>query len=94
MERLPKMKIYVGNLPLGWGEEDLRSLFARFGEIERVLIITDPDTGQSRGFGFVEMEHEAATTAIEALDGEEFEECVLRVNESRDRGARPPRREY
>ncbi|MBU8869920.1 MAG: RNA-binding protein [Gemmatimonadales bacterium] len=86
--------IYVGSLPLSWGEEELRTLFAPFGEVASVTIITDGQTGCSRGFGFAEMEPGAAAAAIDALDGEEYEECFLRVNEARDRGARPPRREY
>ena len=94
MEKPSRMKIYAGNLPMSWGEDELRALFAPFGEIKSVLVIADKETGQSRGFGFAEMESGPAEAAIEALDGEEFEDCVLRVNESRDRGARPPRREY
>ena len=94
MDQPSRMKIYAGNLPPSWGEEDLLSLFARFGEVERVMIITDSQTGQSRGFGFAEMEQGPAAAAIKALDGEEFGDYILRVNESRDRGARPPRREY
>ena len=86
--------IYVGNLPLSWGEEELQSLFARFGQVVGVTLITDRESGGSRGFGFAEMESGAAAAAIAALDGEEFEDCVLRLNEARDRGARPPRREY
>ena len=86
--------IYVGNLPLEWGEQELRAHFAPHGPIGSVTLITEPETGLSRGFGFVVMPDEAARVAIEDLDGLEIEGCFLRVNESRDRGAKPPRREY
>ncbi len=88
------MTIYVGNMPLSWQDDELRQMFSRFGEVVTVAIITDRETGASRGFGFVEMEPEAAASAIAALDGEEIQGCFLRVNQARDRGARPPRREY
>jgi cold-inducible RNA-binding protein len=86
--------IYVGNMPLDWGEEELGALFGEYGDVASVTVLVDPVTQQSRGFGFVGMEPAVAAVAIEALDGQVFEDCLLRVNESRDRGARPPRREY
>lgn len=88
------LTIYAGNLPLEWGDGQLRERFAPYGEIKSVLVLTEPESGRSRGFGFVVMPPDAARVAIEALDGLEIEGCFLRVNESRDRGARPPRRTY
>lgn len=86
--------IYVGNLPDGWREDDLRSRFGAFGTVLAATVLTDPATGVSRGFGFVEMEPAEADAAIAELDGLPIEGGLLRVNESRDRGARPPRRAY
>ena len=86
--------IYLGNLPFSASEDDIRKLFGRHGEVAGVSLITDRETGSPRGFGFVEMEPEAAARAIEALDGAEFGGRTLRVNEARDRGARPPRRSW
>lgn len=82
--------IFVGNLSFGATEDAVRVLFEQFGTIERVSIITDRDTGQSRGFGFVEMSsNDEAHRAIAALDGKELEGRALKVNEARpkeDRG--------
>jgi RNA recognition motif-containing protein len=86
--------IYLGNLPLEATEDDVRGLFGRHGTVAGVSLIRDQETGQSRGFGFVEMDPAAAAEAIEALDGTEFAGRTLRVNEARDRGARPPRRSW
>ena len=76
--------IFVGNLSFGATEDSVRALFEQYGTIERVNIITDRDTGQSRGFGFVEMAGNAeAQRAIQELDGREFEGRALKVNEAR-----------
>ena len=76
--------IFVGNLSFGATEDSVRALFEPYGAIERVNIITDRDTGQSRGFGFVEMSGNAeAARAIQELDGREFEGRALKVNEAR-----------
>jgi len=76
--------IFVGNLSFGATEDAVRALFEPYGTIERVNIITDRDTGQSRGFGFVEMSGNAeAQRAIQELDGREFEGRALKVNEAR-----------
>ncbi|MFP3958765.1 MAG: RNA recognition motif domain-containing protein [Spirochaetaceae bacterium] len=81
-------KLYVGNLSYQTREDDLRALFAQHGDVASVSIITDRDTGQSRGFGFVEMIDEATARAAEsALNGVEFEGRRLRVNEARPRNA-------
>lgn len=81
--------IFVGNLSFGATEDTVRALFEQYGTIERVNIITDRDTGQSRGFGFVEMSGSAeAQRAIQELDGREFEGRPLKVNEARPKESR------
>ena len=62
------MKLYCGNLPFTMDEAQLRALFEEHGEVQSAAVITDRDTGRSRGFGFVEMPDEAARTAMSALD--------------------------
>ena len=86
--------IYLGNLPLETTEDEVRQLFSAHGVVTNVTLLTDRETGRPRGFGFVEMEPEAADRAIEALDGSELEGRTLRVNEARDRGFKPPRRSW
>jgi cold-inducible RNA-binding protein len=76
-------KLYVGNLSFETTEADLDVLFAPIGEVESVRIITDRNTGQSRGFGFVEMNHEGAQKAISELNGKEIDGRALTVNEAR-----------
>jgi len=88
------MNIFVGNLPFTASEEEIRALFAEYGNVESVRLITDRDTGRSRGFGFVEMEHEAANAAIQALNGTEMGGRALRVNEAQERGARRRRNSW
>jgi len=82
--------IFVGNLSFGSTEDTVRSLFEPYGTVERVSIVKDRDSGQSRGFGFVEMTNaEEAQRAMTALDGHDFDGRALRVNEARpkeDRG--------
>ena len=81
------MNIYVGNLPYTVSEDELQELFAQFGAVKSAHIIKDRDTGNSKGFGFVEMETEqAAKEAIERLNNFEFKQRTLKVNE-----ANPPR---
>ena len=78
--------IFVGNLSFGATEDTVRSLFEQYGTVERVSIITDRDTRQSRGFGFVEMSNnDEALRAISALDGKELDGRALNVNEARPR---------
>lgn len=91
---MERKSIYAGNLPLDWDEAELRRRFAEHGTVLSATVMTEPDTGLSRGFGFVEMAPAEAAAAIEALDGLEIDDCFLRVNVSRDRGASPPRRRY
>ena len=83
------MDIYVGNLPYTATEDDLKELFAEFGPVERVKIITDRDTGRSKGFGFVEMSSDSeATAAIEKLNGHSTDGRALTVNEARPQAPR------
>lgn len=82
-------KIYVGNLSFQATEDQVRELFAAYGTVESIAMITDRDTGQFRGFCFVEMPASAADKAIAALDGKDVDGRNLRVNEARpkeDRG--------
>ncbi|MDN5354767.1 MAG: hypothetical protein PWQ09_1523 [Candidatus Cloacimonadota bacterium] len=76
-------KLYVGNLPWKATEEDLTNLFSEYGEVTSARIITDRETGRSRGFGFVEMEN--AEEAINNLNETDFMGRTLRVNEARER---------
>ncbi len=80
------MRIYVGNLSYQANEGSLTELFKQYGDISEVRVITDRDTGRSRGFAFVEMPNEAeARAAIEALDQKESDGRTLRVNEAQPR---------
>ncbi|HLI63703.1 MAG TPA: RNA-binding protein [Terriglobales bacterium] len=84
--------IYVGNLSFDATEDQVRGMFEAYGPVERVSIITDRDTGQSRGFGFVEMpDDESATKAMEALNGSSLAGRNLTVNEARPKADRPRR---
>jgi len=76
-------KIYVGNLAFQTTENDLSELFGTFGAVESVTIITDRDTGRSKGFGFVEMDNATAGKAISELNGREHSGRTLTVNEAR-----------
>ena|SRR5215510_13791702 len=76
-------KIYVGNLSFQTTENDLNDLFATFGAVEAVSIITDRDTGRSKGFGFVTMNQDGAEQAISQLNGTEHNGRALTVNEAR-----------
>jgi RNA recognition motif-containing protein len=84
------MKIFVGNLSFGATEDTVRSLFDTHGTVDRVSIVTDRDTGRSRGFAFVEMDNDSeAQKAIAALNGREIGGRALTINEARpkmDRG--------
>ena len=81
--------IFVGNLSFGATEDAVRSLFESHGTVERVSIVTDRDSGQPRGFGFVEMTNDAeAEKAISALNGRELEGRALNVNEARPKTER------
>ena len=84
-------KIYVGNLPFSATDDEIRDLFAEFGTVESVNLITDRETGRPRGFGFVEMS-DGADAAIRALDQREMGGRNLNVNEARPREDRRPNR--
>lgn len=83
------LKIYVGNLSFQSTEDDLRERFAQFGQVGSVAVITDRETGRSRGFGFVEMPDDGeGRAAIEGLNGQELDGRTLTVNEARPRAPR------
>jgi cold-inducible RNA-binding protein len=80
------MKLYVGNLPYSFSNDDLQRLFEPYGEVESAAVIMDRDTGRSKGFGFVEMaSREEAEAAIEGLSGMAVGDRELTVNEARPR---------
>ncbi len=88
--RNKSMKMYVGNLSFDTSEGDLRQKFEEFGDVASVNIITDRETGRSKGFAFVEMTSSAtAETAMNALNGNDFNGRKLTVNEARPRTERP-----
>ncbi len=83
------MNIYVGNLPFSLNEDELKNLFAQYGEVVSAKVMTDKFTGRSRGFGFVEMSNqEAGQSAIQALNGMEVKGRALRVDVARERQQR------
>ncbi len=89
------MKLYVGNLSFQTQESDLREHFNQFGEVVSASIVSDRDTGRSRGFGFVEMGTEDEGRAAQnALDGQELDGRQLKVNEAKPREDRRPRDRY
>jgi RNA recognition motif-containing protein len=81
-------KLYVGNLPWTTTEEDLNQMFGECGTVESVALITDRETGRSRGFAFVEMDTEGAEKAIEEYNGKDMGGRALRVNEAQDKPRR------
>jgi len=84
------MNIYVGNLPYGVSDDELRELFEPFGSVSRVNIISDRETGRSKGFGFVEMADDSeGQRAIEELNGHSMDGRKIAVNEARPREERP-----
>ncbi len=87
------MNIYVGNLPYGISEDELRTAFVDHGEVATVNIITDKFSGQSKGFGFVEMPNQAeAEEAIGTLNESSLKGRNIKVNQARPRTERPQRR--
>jgi len=76
-------KIFVGNLDFGATDSTVRSLFEQYGSVESVSVVTDRDTGRSRGFAFVEMSDDDAERAISALNGQTIDGRALNVNEAR-----------
>jgi RNA recognition motif-containing protein len=86
------MNIYVGNLAYSVTEDDLRDAFAAYGEISSVSLITDKLSGQSKGFGFVEMPNNSeADAAIKALNETALKGRNMKVNQAKPRAERPPR---
>jgi RNA recognition motif-containing protein len=87
------MKLYVGNLAYSVTESDLKEAFTEFGDVSEVTLITDRSTGQSKGFGFVEMPNNAeADAAIKALNETSLKGRNIKVNQARPKGDRPQRR--
>jgi RNA recognition motif-containing protein len=85
------VNVFVGNLAFSTTDHDLRQLFESYGAVDKINIITDRDTGRSRGFGFVEMpDSRAAQSAIQGLEGKALDGRTLTVNEAKPR---EPRRE-
>jgi RNA recognition motif-containing protein len=84
-------KIYVGNLPFTADEAAVRTLFSAHGAVESVALITDRDTGQPRGFGFVEMSNADASRAIQNLNGHQMDGRALKVNAAQPKSDRPRR---
>lgn len=85
------MSIFVGNLSYDISQDDLTDVFKEYGNVQRVHIPVDKETGRKRGFAFVEMENKAQeTTAIEALDGAEWMGRPIKVNQAREREERAP----
>jgi RNA recognition motif-containing protein len=84
-------KIYVGNLPFSADEAAVRALFSQHGTVESVALITDRDTGQPRGFGFVEMSQADAARSIQNLNGYQMDGRALKVNEAQPKTDRPRR---
>jgi cold-inducible RNA-binding protein len=85
-------KLYVGNLPYSFRDEDLQQAFAAYGSVSSAKVMMERDTGRSKGFGFVEMGSEAeAQAAIGGMNGQQFGGRGLVVNEARPMEARPPR---
>ena len=80
--------LYVGNLPFSTTSDDLVALFGEYGTVQRAQVVSDRETGRSRGFGFVEMT-EGSEAAIEALNGADMQGRTLTVNEAKPREERP-----
>ena len=81
-------KIYIGNLPWSATDASLRDAFATFGDVQSASVVTDRETGRSRGFGFVEMDAADADKAISELDGRDLDGRAMRVNEARPKERR------
>lgn len=86
-------RIYVGNLPFSATDHEVREMFAAYGEVASVNLISDRETGRPRGFGFVEMS-EGGDEAIAALNGKDMGGRTLNVNEARPRTERPRRERW
>jgi RNA recognition motif-containing protein len=80
-------KLFVGNLPFTADEASVRALFAQHGTVESIALINDRDTGQPRGFGFIEMANADAAKAMQNLNGRDFQGRALKVNEAQAKSA-------
>lgn len=88
-----RMKLYVGNLPYSVTDQQLREVFGAFGRVDSVELITDRFTGQTKGFGFVEMsDNSEADVAIKSLNETNLSGRRIKVNQAKPRSDRPPRR--
>ncbi|MCK5719776.1 MAG: RNA-binding protein [Thiomargarita sp.] len=86
------MKLYIGNLPYSVTDKDIEELLADYGTAKSIQLITDRHTGQSKGFGFIEMSNNSeADSVIKALNETEFKGRKLKVNQAQPRGERPNR---
>lgn len=86
------MKLYIGNLSKTTNDAQLNEMMSVYGKTESVAVVTDRDTGESRGFGFVEMPNDAeANAAMAALHGKEVDGRALKVNEAKSKGPTPAR---
>jgi len=89
LRELTAMKLYVGNLPFSVTEAELRETFSRFGDVATVDLVSDRFTGESRGFGFVEMDNNsAADAAIKSLHGSDLRGRNMTVNQAKPKGDR------
>ena len=84
------MNIYVGNLSFKTNDDDLRSAFEQFGNVDSARVVTDRETGRSRGFGFVEMSDNEARAAIAGLNGRDLQGRNISANEARPKEDRKP----
>ena len=82
-----QVKLFVGNLPWSVGDAELEDLFQNLGAVQSARVITDRDTGRSRGFGFVELQADDVAAVIQATNGREIDGRQLRVNEAEEKGA-------
>ena len=85
-------RLYVGNLPFDATDDTIRTAFEAFGTVHNVTLVTDRETGRPRGFGFVEMDTEPASAAIQGLNEKDFGGRSITVNEARERSPRGDRR--
>jgi len=88
MECSSVKKIYVGNLPWSATDAELRDLFSTIGTVHSAAVVSDRETGRSRGFGFIEMDEGDAEKAISELNGRDMGGRALRVNEAQERQRR------
>ena len=85
------MKLYVGNLPWSVNDDSLKEMFSAHGTVESATVITDRESGRSRGFGFVEMDQASGRRAMQELNGYSIDSRELKVNEANDRPKRSAR---